>query len=90
VSGPLISATPRFAAPRLYFVGKIGNLSAGNARGAEELLVKGPYVVEVGFQERTKDGKLRFPKFVRFRPDKPIRSSMFEEEHWTNSLQTSS
>ncbi len=29
-------------------------------------------VVEVKFAERTRDGRLRFPRFLRLRPDKPV------------------
>lgn len=70
----------------LYFVGKLDNLSAGNTSAALNLLERGPFVVEVGFQERTRDGKLRHPSFVRFRPDKPAASATFDEERWLQTL----
>ena len=40
--------------------------------------VRPEMVVEVKFSERTRDGRLRFPRFLRLRPDKPVEEVVDE------------
>jgi len=57
-------------------VGEVNNFSADVEREIVERLKKGPFVMELAFQERFEKppGRLRNPRFVRFRDDKPIES----------------
>jgi len=62
---------------RIVEVGKVNNLSEENTEEADRLMSEGPFVIEIGYQARSADfpGKLRSPKFLRFRPDKPMESA---------------
>jgi bifunctional non-homologous end joining protein LigD len=55
---PLVASAPPFA----------GAIPREDARGA--IWVRPAVVVELRFGERTRDGRLRFPRFLRLRPDK--------------------
>jgi bifunctional non-homologous end joining protein LigD len=70
----LLSALAPLATDRSPFVQP---LSREDARGAT--WVRPELVVEVRYGERTPDGRLRFPRFVRARPDKTVEQCAEQE-----------
>lgn len=64
-------------------VGEVNNLSREMEEILVKLLLEGPFVVELEFQERFRGypGTLRDPRFKRLRPDKPIESVQLPKEH---------
>jgi len=63
---------------KLYHVGSIDNFDEKTVKKIEGM--KLPFVIEIEYQERTKEGKLRHPRFTRIRHDKnPIDVTMPEK-----------
>jgi ATP-dependent DNA ligase/DNA-binding PadR family transcriptional regulator len=64
-------------------VGEVNNFSAGLEKELAKLLREGPFVMEIAYQERfpKPPGKLRHPRFVRLRLDKPIESVTLPEKY---------
>jgi len=60
----------------LVEVGDMDNFSAENEKEIQKRLKKGPFVMEIAFQERfgKPPCRLRNPRMLRFRSDKPIES----------------
>ena len=67
----------------LYHISDISNFSAENEEIIKQKLKNGPFVVELGFQERIPGG-LRHQKFVRFRDDKNYKDATMNEFHAQN------
>lgn len=65
---------------KLYHISEISNFSAKDEKEIKERLGKGPFVMEIGFQERVPKG-LRHQKFVRFRDDKKPKDATMNEFH---------
>lgn len=68
--GRLIVSIGQYAQNTLYDIGKLDGFSRDNEDNIEKRLRDGKFVIEVGFEERTADGRLRHPHFERFRDDK--------------------
>lgn len=62
----------------LYHVGRIDSFGSEEAGELERLMASdGRCVIEIGFEERTADGKLRHPRFIRIRQDKdPVNAEL--------------
>jgi ATP-dependent DNA ligase len=75
--GSLIVTFGQFHQGEFIKVGDVNNFSAATEKDIIKRLKKGPFVMEIAFQERFNKppGKLRSPRFVRFRDDKPIESA---------------
>lgn len=73
----LIVRFGQFWKGELIEVGELNNFSAENTTEVAKRLKKGPFVFELAFQERfgKPPCRLRNPRFVRFRDDKPIESA---------------
>jgi hypothetical protein len=65
---------------KLYHISEISNFSAENESEIKSRLKKGPFVIEIGFQERVPKG-LRHQKFERFRDDKKPKDATMHEFH---------
>ena len=61
----LLAALAPLAAPHSPFTAELAREDAKGARW-----VRPELVVEVRYGQRTPDGRLRFPRFLRLRPDK--------------------
>jgi bifunctional non-homologous end joining protein LigD len=70
----LLGVLAPLALPRSPFTGK--PVPREDARGAH--WVRPELVVEVKYGNRTPDGRLRFPRFLRLRPDKSVDECMEE------------
>lgn len=81
--GKLILHFGQFCKGQLVEVGEVNSLSAETEREVIGLLEKGPFVVELEFQERFPKfpGRLRNPAFKRARPDKPIESATIPAQY---------
>lgn len=79
--GKMVASLGQFLGRRLYHVSNMSNLSREAEEEFSRRLRKGLFAVEVGFQDRTRDGRLRFPKFIRFRPDLDPGSVTLPEEY---------
>jgi ATP-dependent DNA ligase len=68
----------QFHRGELIEIGEVDNFSAKIAKEVLLRLERGPFVMEIAFQERFRKppGKLRNPRFMRFRDDKPIESAV--------------
>lgn len=79
----LMARFGQFWKGRLVEVGELDNFSGELEREILKLLEKGPFVMEIAFQERYSKppGKLRNPRFVRLRPDKPVESATLPAEY---------
>jgi len=79
----LLARFGQFWKGRLVEVGNLDNFSADMEREVLKLLEKGPFVMEIGFQERYSKppGKLRNARYLRLRPDKPIESATLPAEY---------
>lgn len=73
----------QFCRGELVEVGEVNNLSREREKEVVALLERGPFVAEIGFQERFPryPGRLRNPAFRRIRPDKPIESATMPPEY---------
>lgn len=73
----LIVRFGQFWKGELIEVGELNNFSTDIEEKILELLKRGPFVMEIGFQERfpKPPGRLRNPRFIRFRPDKAIEDA---------------
>jgi len=65
---------------KLYHMSEISNFSKEDEGKIKSKLKKGPFVIEIGFQER-QPGGLRHQKFVRFREDKSPKDATMHEFH---------
>jgi len=65
---------------KLYHISEISNLSAEDEKKFRKKLNNGPFVIEIGFQERVPKG-LRHQKFLRFRDDKGTKDATMGEFH---------
>lgn len=67
----------------LVEVGEMNNFSRETEIELQELLKKGPLVMEILFQERfpKPPGKLRNPRYHKLRPDKPMESVMLPAQY---------
>lgn len=65
---------------KLYKISEIANFSKKNEDIIKEKIKKGPFVIEIGFQERVPKG-LRHQKFLRFRDDKKIEDATMDDYH---------
>lgn len=65
---------------KLYHISEISNFSEENEKEIKKRLEKGPFVVEIVFQERVPKG-LRHQKFERFRDDKKPKDATMNEFH---------
>jgi ATP-dependent DNA ligase len=81
--GRLVLHFGQFCKGKLVEVGEVNNLSTETERETIGLLEKGPFVVELEYQERFPKypGRLRNPAFVRTRPDKPIESATLPAQY---------
>lgn len=72
----------QFCRGELVEVGEVNNLSKEEEEEMIRLLEKGPFVAEIGFQERFPKfpGRLRNPVFLRIRLEKPIESATMPDE----------
>ena len=68
---------------KLYSISEIGNFSKENEKIIKERLKDGPFVVELGFQERLPGG-LRHQRFIRFRDDKNLKDATMHKFHIDN------
>lgn len=89
--GSLLAVFGQLWKGEIVEVGDVDNFSAEMEQEILRRLRKGPFVVELGFQSRfpTSPGKLRDPRFVRFRPDKPMTSVTLPAKYAPDSLQKS-
>ncbi len=78
----LVVTFGQFHRGEIVIVGEVNNFSAELEEEMEQRLERGPFVVELEFQERfpKPPGRLRNPRFKRFRPDKPIDSVVLPEQ----------
>jgi ATP-dependent DNA ligase len=72
-TGKLMVEFGQYHEGKLYHVGRIDSFSSKVESEIEELIANGDFVIEMGFEERTADGKLRHPHFLRVRPDKDAK-----------------
>lgn len=79
-TGKLMAQFGQYHKGKLYAISEIDNFSAENEAEIERRLKKGPFVVEIGFQERVPGG-LRHQKFLRFRDDKKPKDATMHEFH---------
>jgi hypothetical protein len=79
-TGKLMAQFGQYHKGRLYAISEIDNFSAEDEAGIEKRLRKGPFVIEIGFQERVPGG-LRHQKFLRFRDDKKPKDAAMHEFH---------
>ena len=79
-TGKLMAKFGQYHKGKLYAISEIGNFSAENEAEIEKRLAKGPFVIEIGFQERVPGG-LRHQKFLRFRDDKKPKDATMHEFH---------
>lgn len=79
-TGKLMAQFGQYHKGKLYAISEIDNFSAENEAEIERRLKKGPFVIEIGFQERVPGG-LRHQKFLRFRDDKKPKDATMHEFH---------
>jgi len=79
-TGKLMAQFGQYYKGKLYAISEIDNFSAENEAEIEKRLKKGPFVIEIGFQERVPGG-LRHQKFLRFRDDKKPKDATMHEFH---------
>jgi hypothetical protein len=79
-TGKLMAQFGQYYKGRLYAISEIDNFSAENEAEIGQRLKKGPFVIEIGFQERVPGG-LRHQKFLRFRDDKKPKDATMHEFH---------
>jgi len=79
-TGKLMAQFGQYHKGKLYAISEIDNFSAENEAEIKKRLGKGPFVIEIGFQERVPGG-LRHQKFLRFRDDKKPKDATMHEFH---------
>lgn len=77
--GKLMLKFGQYYKGELYHVGEIDNLSEENEKIAKAK--KLPFVINIGFQERTEKGKLRHQHFIRFRDDKAPKDCKLPKQY---------
>jgi hypothetical protein len=75
--GSLIVRFGQYHGKKLVPVGEMNNFSRAREIEIEKRLKKGPFLMEIVFQERfpKPPGKLRNPRFLRFREDLEVKSA---------------
>lgn len=81
--GKLVVTLAQFHQGELVEVGDMNNFSSPIEGEVLERLKEGPFVVEVEYTSRFPDppGALQHPRFVRFRPDKPMESVLLPKRY---------
>lgn len=85
-AGSLLLSFGQFFKGELYQVGKIDSFGRDEEEEILDAAKHMPFVIEVGFQEKTKSGKLRHQRFVRLRPDKDPKNCVLENINWVQGL----
>jgi DNA ligase D-like protein (predicted 3'-phosphoesterase) len=82
-TGKLKALFGQYYKGKLYHISGISNFSKEDDKEIRSLLSKGPFVIEIGFQER-QPGGLRHQRFLRFRADKNPKDATMHEFHAKN------
>jgi len=85
-AGSLVLDFGQYYKNDLYGVGRIDSFGREEEPEILDAAKHLPFVIEIGFQERTASGKLRHQRFIRLRPDKSPKNVVIEHKDWVEHL----
>lgn len=85
-AGSLLLKFGQYADNELFHVGQIDSFGRDEEDEFTELIKSLPIVIEIGFQERTKEGKLRHQRFIRIREDKAPKDCILPNKEWAEHM----